>query len=243
MKSVVIFAVAGLFGLVLRRRSAAVRSLVWSLAIVGSLIVPLFSFTLPQWKVGVLPTTSEGFEAAQWADNRQTVTPPVPIVAGPLPSTTTSSTQATSPLLQSKSMTSESGAFQSNNMLGTGSASLHWTDWLAMCWAAGALFLLARVIVGIGAVWHLSNRSHHSKGLNPHLPPNRNRSVSVRQNEAVRVPMVWGLFRPVILLPADVEGVGTRTTTRCNASRTGTHPTAGLVDADDGTDNLCGVLV
>ena len=48
MKSLVIFAVAGLFGLVLRRHSAAMRGLVWSLAILGCLIVPLFSLMLPQ---------------------------------------------------------------------------------------------------------------------------------------------------------------------------------------------------
>ena len=60
MKSVVIFGVAGLLGLILRRRSAAVRGLVWSLAIVGCLIVPLFSLTLPQWKVNVLPATPGG---------------------------------------------------------------------------------------------------------------------------------------------------------------------------------------
>ena len=62
MKSFVILAVAGLLGFILRRHSAAVRGLIWSLAILGCLIVPLFSFTLPQWEVGVLPATSEGFE-------------------------------------------------------------------------------------------------------------------------------------------------------------------------------------
>ena len=71
MKSFVIFVVAGLFGLVLRRHSAAVRGLVWSLAIVGCLIVPFFSLTLPQWEVGVLPATPEEFEVDRWAENRQ----------------------------------------------------------------------------------------------------------------------------------------------------------------------------
>ena len=201
MKSVVIFAVAGLFGLVLRRRSAAVRSLVWSLAIFGSLIVPLFSFTLPQWEIGVLPATPERFRVDRWLDSRQTGRSPVPIPAGPLPSTT-ASTQAASPLVQSNSMISESGASQSN-MSGTGIASLHWTDWLAVCWAAGALFLLARLIVGIGAVWHLSTRSNSFSSSTSHVHPDWKRAVSIRQNAAVTVLMVWGLFRPVILLPAD----------------------------------------
>ena len=203
MKSFVILAVAGLFGLVLCRRSAAVRSLVWSLAILGCLIVPLFSFTLPQWEVGVLPAATVEFEAARWADNRQAATSPVPIVERPLPSTPASSIQATPPI-QPKSMASESGAPQSN-MLGTGIAWLHWTNWLVVCWAAGVLFLIARLIVGIGAVWHLSARSNNFNDLIPHMPSNWKRPISVRQSEVVTVPMVWGLFRPVILLPADAS--------------------------------------
>ena len=204
MKSVVILTVAGLFGLILRRRSAAVRSLVWSLAILGCLIVPLFSFTLPQWEVGVLPATQEGFEADRWADNRQAATPPVPIVADPLPSTTASSTQATSTPVQPKPVISAGGISQSN-MSETGFASLHWTEWIAVCWAAGVLFLIARLIVGISTVWHLSARSNNFNGLIPHMPPNWRRPVNVRQSDTVMVPMVWGLFRPVILLPADAE--------------------------------------
>ena len=201
MKSFVIFAVAGLFGLVLRRRSAAVRGLVWGLAIVGSLIVPLFSFTLPQWEVGVLPATPVEFEVTRFADNSPTSAPSVSIASRSLSSSTASPTQ-----VQPKPVISESGAPQSD-MSGTGIASLHWTDWLAVCWAAGALFLITRLIVGIGAVWHISLRSNTFSISILQMHPDWKRPVSVRQSDAVTVPMVWGLFRPVILLPADAEQV------------------------------------
>ena len=204
MKSVVIFAVAGLFGFMLRRRSAAVRALVWSLAIVGCLIVPFFSLTLPQWEVGILPATSEGFGLDRWTDNRQASISPIPITSQPLPSTTASSTQTAPTRLQPKTLTNESNAPQLDTS-GTGFASLHWTDWLVACWAGGTLFLLVRLIVGIGAVWHISTRGNHFNGSISHMPPNWKRPVRVRQSDAVTVPMVWGLFRPVILLPADVD--------------------------------------
>ena len=55
IKSFVIFAVAGLFACCLRRKSAAVRGFVWNMAIVGCLIVPLFSLILPKWELGILP--------------------------------------------------------------------------------------------------------------------------------------------------------------------------------------------
>ena len=199
MKSFVIFVVAGLFGLVLRRRSAAVRGLVWSLAILGSLIAPLFSFTLPQWEVGVLPATPVEFEETRFADNSQTSAPSVSIASRSLSSSTASPTP-----VQPKPVTSGSGTSQSN-MLGTGFTSLHWTDWLAVCWAAGALFLIARLIVGIGAVWNLSTRSGNFNGSISQVHPDWKHPVSIRQSKAVTVPMVWGLFRPVILLPADAE--------------------------------------
>ena len=205
MKSFVIFAVAGLFGLILRRHSAAVRGLVWSLAILGCLIVPFFSLTLPQWEVGVLPATPDEFEVDRLANNKQAARSPVPIASRPLPATTVSSTQAIPTPIQLEPAISESSALESN-ISGAGFASLHWTEWIAVCWAVGALFLIARLIVGIGAIWHLSARSSQFKGSIPHIRPGWKRTVSVRRSDAVTVPMVWGLFRPVILLPADADG-------------------------------------
>ena len=204
LKSFVIFAVAGLFGFILRRQSAAVRGLVWSLAIMGCLIVPLFSLTLPQWEVGVLPATPQGLEVDQWVDNRQPPTSPAPIMSRPLPSTTASSTQATPTPIQPNTVTSEKSTSQSSTS-GTGFASFHWTDWLAVCWAGGALFLLVRLIVGISAVWYISIRSDPFTGSVPYIHPSWKRPVNVRLSDSVTVPMVWGLFRPVILLPADAD--------------------------------------
>ena len=71
-----------------------------------------------------------------------------------------------------------------------------------MCWVAGAVSD-RRLIVGIGAVWHVSARSDDFNVSIPYVHSGWKRSVSIRQSEAVTVPMVWGLFRPVVLLPAD----------------------------------------
>ena len=204
LKSFVIFAVAGLFGCILRRHSAAVRGLVWGLAIVGCLIVPFFSLTLPQWEVGVLPATTGGFEADRLVENNQLVTSHVPIASRPLSSTTASSTQAIQTPIQPKSVTSESGAAQPN-MPEVGFTSLHWTDWLLLCWAGGTLFLLVRLIVGIGAVWYISARSAPFNYSLPHVRLNWKQPVRIRCSKRVTVPMMWGLFRPVILLPADAN--------------------------------------
>ena len=202
MKSFVIFAVAGLLVFILRRHSAAVRALIWGLAILGCLIVPLFSFALPQWEVGVLPATPDGFEVDWLADNRQDTRSPVPIAAHPLASTPASSTQTTPIPVQPNRLTSVGGGPQFN-VSETGFLCLQCTGWLAKGWMAGVLFLIVRLIVGIGAVWCLSARSDNFNGSISQVQPDWKRPVRIRQSKAVTVPMVWGLFRPVILLPAD----------------------------------------
>ncbi len=51
IKAALLLAVAGLVALTLRRDSAATRHLVWLVAIVAMLAVPVFAAMLPQWRV------------------------------------------------------------------------------------------------------------------------------------------------------------------------------------------------
>ena len=52
---------------------------------------------------------------------------------------------------------------------------------------------------------YISARSDACSISIPHMRPGWKRPVSIRQSGSVTVPMVWGLFRPVILLPADAD--------------------------------------
>ncbi len=60
VKSSVVFAAAWLAALALRRSSAASRHLVWSLAIVASLAIPVLSLSVPQWPL--LPAAEPALE-------------------------------------------------------------------------------------------------------------------------------------------------------------------------------------
>ena len=51
LKGVVLLAAAGLATLAMQRASAAMRHLVWTLAVVGLLALPVLSALLPQWQV------------------------------------------------------------------------------------------------------------------------------------------------------------------------------------------------
>ena len=178
MKSFVIFAVAGLFAFCLRRKSAAVRGFVWGMAIVGCLIVPLFSFLLPKWELGILPAET-----------------PVSIAQSQLSPKPVSSIPITPTPLQPNLVTDQSGPL----------TTLHWTDWMAIVWTGAGLFLLIRLIVGIGAVWHISARSTNFSRAAEQFQSNWNQRTNVRLSNRIAVPMVWGFLRPVILLPVDAD--------------------------------------
>ncbi len=178
MKSLVIFAVAGLFAFCLRRKSAAVRGFVWSMAIVGCLTAPLFSFVLPKWELGILPAEA-----------------PVSVAQSQLSPKPVSSIPITSTQPQPNSVTDQSGPL----------TTLHWTDWMAIIWAGAGLFLLIRLIVGIGAVWHISARGNNFSRAAEQCRSNWNQRANVRLSNRITVPMVWGFLRPVILLPVDAD--------------------------------------
>ena len=71
MKSLVIFAVAGVLAFLLRGKSAALRGLVWSMAILGCLMVSLFFLALSPYEIGILPAKPVGFEADVSLENNQ----------------------------------------------------------------------------------------------------------------------------------------------------------------------------
>ncbi len=67
LKGAVLLAVAAIVALALWRASAAARHLVWLVAVVALLIVPVLSLALPQWRV--LPSWASGTVAVP-SENR-----------------------------------------------------------------------------------------------------------------------------------------------------------------------------
>ena len=194
MKSFVIFAVAGLFVFCLRRKSAAVRGFVWNMAIIGCLSVPLFSLTLPKWKVSILPQTPITFETPQLTENVQPTATPVSIAPSASESATVSPTQAIPTLPQQPQPVTDKGSLL---------PTIHWTNWVGIVWACVSVFFLARLIVGIGAIWHISIRSKDFSSSIEQLPPTWNQQIGVCLSDRITVPMMWGFLRPVILLPTN----------------------------------------
>ena len=128
------------------------------------------------------------------ADNAQSSTTPISITPSRSSSETASPTQVIPTPPQSKPAPSGSRIL----------TTMHWTNWIAVGWAGIGLLLLVRLILGIGAVWHTSARSDDFSRSIKQLRPDWNQHVGIRLSNRITVPMVWGIFRPIILLPTDV---------------------------------------
>src|SRR5262249_61412064 len=55
LKGIMILAAAGLLSVGLRNASAASRHAVWSLAVCALLLLPVLTWAVPAWRVGILP--------------------------------------------------------------------------------------------------------------------------------------------------------------------------------------------
>src|SRR5713101_6588605 len=92
IKGILVLISAAALCLLLRRASAAARHLVWSLALTGTLALPLLSLGLPAWQLAVLPSApadsvSIETQATELARNapKMSTTTAEPIIKGRAP--------------------------------------------------------------------------------------------------------------------------------------------------------------
>src|SRR5688572_28996652 len=58
-KATLLFAAAGIASFMLRRRSAAARHMIWTLALVSVLVLPVLSIALPRWQLPIVTLERE----------------------------------------------------------------------------------------------------------------------------------------------------------------------------------------
>ncbi len=176
-KATVLLAGAWLMVVVLRRCSSALRHHVWTAAILASLALPFFAMLLPAWHSATL-----GSAATFWS--------PAHANAG-------SSIPHTIP----SSITNVTAAIPFVDKL-TGVALL--------VWAVGFSFILLRLVTGLA---RLAWVSAHAKPLFDEdwictiLQLSKFHKIArpvrlLQCNSSTAMPLTWGIFRPVIVLPS-----------------------------------------
>jgi beta-lactamase regulating signal transducer with metallopeptidase domain len=187
VKSSLVMALAAVAaGLMRRRGSSASRHLVWTLAVVALLVLPIASAVLPSWNIPI---------------RRQESAAPLPI-APQVTEGVTVPTTASSVALQG---TAASGRTQSPTAI----ASISWIALLPMAYMAGVVLLLGRL-----AVEHWKTRRMLSRttrlddaawnGLLDECTASLGvaRAVRLVRSREEAMPMTCGVRRPVVVIPS-----------------------------------------
>ena len=192
-----LFGAAALLAWLLRRGPAAARHLVWTVAIAGSLALPVLSLVAPRWEVAMLPkvTTCDARGARCDVPDAPRATAEAPRAMTDVPRAMTDVPRATPP-----SETSASGL-----------GPLALTDvpsFAATVWSLGFLAVLLRLALGTVRMWWIARRARPlSSGRWLRLAESLAGSLGVRHRviflEGARgaMPMTWGVLRPRVLLP------------------------------------------
>ena len=196
-KATILLGAAALTSLIFRRASAAVRHMIWALAIVSALLLPALSSALPRWQMPLV-TIENATLPAVTASIAGPPEAPMPIdaprvVRPPRQRTTAEAEAAPSP--QSVVMTLPS-----------------WRTIALTLWAAGAFLILGRLALGIAAVFLMSRRTERVTDA-PWLPVARelagdlgiSRRVTFLRSSRAVMPMAWGFFKPSVVMPAEAD--------------------------------------
>ena len=197
LKGSLILALAAVVTGLWRGSSAALRHLVWGIALGSAAILPLAARLLPAWKVSVpagIAANLPPLPAATVEPRRLVSQPAAPQPTGPGLAT------ASSPSTPSVAAGEPE------------SSPVSLTAALTLGWALLTALLLARFLVGIVRMARLTRRA---------APVNLDswplllaeaarlagvaRPVRLLASQETTVPLTWGLARPVVLLPPDHE--------------------------------------
>lgn len=202
LKATLIALIGRLVIAALPRASAATRYLVAVTALAGVLLLPLMTFSLPVWRLAILP--------ADAAQEQPTFKPArTDWKVGPAPeepSLTQQTELAGAPkVVRAAAMVADGGA-RAASILATLRAT--WRGWLLLAVIAVGVVFLGRIAVGIAGIWWVTRngREVEDEGVLTELDRACDRLeigqlVRVLTSERVDVPLVWGLRAPVLLLP------------------------------------------
>jgi TonB family protein len=172
LKGAVILSLAWLMAIAAKRSSAAVRHLIWTVAILGCVSVPVLEAILPHWQVAHSITVLPGKIARVPVQN----------------SATSTGTQAAT--------VSQRPQFD-------------WTRWLLIAWCGGVTLVGMWSFVGVVQLRIVAARARQSTSeaiLEVSEDVQRQygieRRVSVLQTAKVTMPLTYGVWNPLILLPA-----------------------------------------
>ena len=215
IKSVIVLALAAGLNLALKRSSAAFRHLVWLLAVVSCLCLPVISVTLPSWRLPVGPQVVLSAKAIpRFEGNLNATQLSSPdhrgeILRTPIPQVYPNRHTAELP----DSVHGES-AMAASQATGWRRMSTLWTC-IRIIWVFGMFVVLLPLLAGLVGIWRIARRGQHiADGSLAELADELVGQLGIKRRVTllrcqVEMPLTWGIIRPQVLIPADAENWST----------------------------------
>ncbi|MFA6134092.1 MAG: carboxypeptidase regulatory-like domain-containing protein [Phycisphaerae bacterium] len=219
--AIVMLALAAVW--LMRRRSAAARGMVLSLAMASLLVLPVLSHVLPSW--AVLPGWAKfngplapgraavsGGETVAQAPLQDAAAPIESIQAGQASAPEGDGTNGAVSLPMHQEVSASAAPVARAATGNTGDAA-RVIGWLMLIWAAGAVACLMRVVLGTLSLWRLERRSRRISSecwvallASVKSQLGITRPVALLESDRREMPMVWGLWPIRLLVPAEATG-------------------------------------
>ncbi|HJQ39059.1 MAG TPA: M56 family metallopeptidase [Thermoanaerobaculia bacterium] len=215
-KVTLILAIARLLLAALPRASAATRHLIATAALVGVAAVPVLTLAIPAWNVVVnMPAQAAG-----------PISPTSPISPISPPTNTTNRTNTTNKTIgvaeeppsrigSALNLAKATGVVKDEQYTAVSRAMnltrATWKGLIVVALTLVALLMLAQMVLGVIGVWFVAKNAEevtHDEALLEldHASDSLalGRDVRLLRSSRISVPVLWGFFKPVLLLPADV---------------------------------------
>jgi HEAT repeat protein/beta-lactamase regulating signal transducer with metallopeptidase domain len=206
LKATAIILAALALSFALRHASAATRHLLWSAALLSLLALPVLAYTLPDWRVAVLPESFSASEVSSIDEGSETIAHRETAVRQ------VATTKPIAPAQKYEVAAPAQPLQKAEAIAPAASQSFHWSRWVLLIWFAGFLISIGRLTLGIATVRRLSRTASEitdatwtalaeNIGRQLDLP----RRVALLKSSRIAMPQTWGMLSPVILLPADAD--------------------------------------
>jgi beta-lactamase regulating signal transducer with metallopeptidase domain len=204
-KGTLILAIGRLLLIAIPHASAAVKHLIAMSFLIVAGLVPIFSVMMPAWEIAVASRAAqpEVVEAA-----------PAPARVGVLDIEPAAESDGTTTLGTALSIARFTGVVPEEplsaveRMANVGRAT--WQGGIVLFVALVAMAMLAQILIGIGGVWYVARHSEPVTAPESLAQLEKacaelglTRSVRLLVSRHVAVPVIWGVTRPVLLLPTE----------------------------------------
>lgn len=202
VKATIVLGGAALATYALRHASAALRHLIWTVALTSALLMPVLAIALPRWQFPIVTLASPAPPASIAAADDTSAQAPR-FRANDAPRGTSAAATVSSAASPGPDSTRPSAA---------GIGDISWPRALAALWAVGVLLIVGRVLAGHVAVQWMARRGERvldapwmkmaiALASEVGVPSN---ITFLRSRRAV-MPMACGVLRPAVMMPAEAD--------------------------------------